>query len=178
VSKGIIGNKIDQIRETRANKTRVHDKELALDMAYAEKPYREKAAQQKKIGRTLVSLMWDKYPDVRGSKTIDIVDVVDALGDTYTRPSVERTVLNGALVVAEDLRKKQDTVQSERRFNALGDRIQNLHILDPNAIPHKEAQLIGYKLQDDIAHRTIEQGIIAGERIQASALVDNSANNS
>lgn len=172
--KNIVGNAFNQIRETRANKTRVHDKELALDMAYAEKPYREKAAQQKKIGRTLVSLMWDKYPAIKGPKTISIADVFDTIGDAYSQPTVERIVLDGALAVADDLRKKQDSAQSERRFYALGDRIHGLQILDPTAIPHKEAQVIGYKLQDEIAQQTIQQGIIAGEKIQASALVDKS----
>lgn len=166
--KGFISRKFDDIRERKANKTRIHDKDLARAMAEKELPYRNAARAQRSIGKSLVSLMWSKYPDVRGGKKITIQEVADETGGEFSDAKIVATVRDGIRGAADDYDRKQPLPMTERGMDRQIARVKEIRNADPTAVPHSLASNVGYRLQDD-AKETVKLGISKAEAIQQAS---------
>jgi hypothetical protein len=163
--KKFVKTKIDQSREKRSQLTRVQDKDLARDMALAEKPYREKAKKQKAIGKALVASVWDKYPNFK-KQPVTVDELSERTNREYSDSELESTVLSGLGSFATKLHAKSEMSPSERSADRIDKFAKEVQATDPNQISTKVAQRLGYELIDDYAKHTINEGIARANEIQ------------
>lgn len=164
--KGFIGRRIDQMRETRADKTRVHDIELAVDMARAELPYRDAAAVQKKVGKALVSAMWNNYPDFKSDAVVTTEELSRRTDGAISDDQITRSVSEAIRRLANDHRKKEPFPMTDRGISRHIRREAYIRGTDPTEVPNALAQKLGYKLEH-ISEELVQVGINNAEKIQA-----------
>lgn len=168
---GFIGKKFDQVRESRADKTREHDLGIAYDMAQTEKDYRDHAAVSKQVGKALVSAMWSKYPDVKGDKTVSVDELSERTDGKITNSRITAEVGQGIRDVANDY-SKTPPAMTERGLDRQIAREAEIREADPSNVPHDLAQKVGYRLQDN-AKAMVQQGVLEAEALQAQQLAGN-----
>lgn len=137
-------------------------------MAKSELPYRNKARAQRDIGKSLVSLVWGKYPDLRGNKKITTQEVGYETGGEFSDTKIVATVREGIHGVAKDYDNKQPFPMTDRGIDRQLGRVKEIRNTDPTALPHDLAGSVGYRLQDD-AMDTVKLGISKAEAIQKAA---------
>lgn len=159
--KGLIGKKIDQLRENRADRTRIHDPAKAEEMAYAEKPHRERAIQQRKVGKALVKQVWENYPNFDRSKVITTEEISTRTNGEISDADIVARTHEGIA----DLRNRVASrkVTSERGYERRQNKVDELTQVNPAAIPNHLAQRVGYELQDVSARKSTEAADAAAE---------------
>jgi len=167
--KGPIGRTVDQWRERRADKTRVHDKALAEDMARAELPFRDAASIKKRIGKALVRASWAN--SIRGKATVTSTDLSHRTKGKYPEQEVDGVVSEGVKAVADKFGNTQPLSMSVRGLDRHTAREKAIRETLPTAVPNALAQKVGHELQDNAAH-LVEQGIKQAEVLQAQGPIN------
>lgn len=145
----------------KSNETRIHDPAKAEEMAYAEKPHREKAIQQRKVGKALVKQTWANYPNFDKEKVITAAEVADRTKGEISDADIVARSQEG--IVDLRTRVSSRTATSERSAERRQNRVDELTQTNPAAIPDHLAQKVGYELQDTSAPASIEAANRAGE---------------
>jgi hypothetical protein len=165
---GFISKKIDKYRKNKTDKTRVYDRDLAEEMAYAELPYRDKAASKRKVGDAVLKQMWQNWPDLKGDRTVTSGDVAERLDNQVSKPQIESSIAGALSEVANDAYKKAPRSTSDKGLQRHEQRSRDIRDTDPSEVPYRTAQNVGYKLQDQ-AEELTQKGILVAEAIQQQA---------
>ncbi len=155
---------IDRYQKKRTDKTRVHDKALAEDMAYAEKPYRDAALAQKEIGMAAVGEVWSRYPDTTGTERVSVSDV--AQRTDHNEDDIAHVLTRGSRSLAHDLYVKADKTHPYRKLKKVRNQAAEIFSVDPDDMSMSQAQQIGHHLVDKVSQTTVESGIKAAEIVQ------------
>ena len=159
--KGPISRRLDNRKLKKSNETRIHDPAKAVEMAYAEKPHRERAIQQRKVGKALVGQVWANYPNFDRSKVVTASEIADRINGEISEADITAHNREGIA----DLRKRiaNRTATSERSAERRQAKVNALVQVDPSAIPNNLAQGVGYELQDTTARQSDAAADMAAE---------------
>lgn len=141
----------DKRKDRQLDKTRVHDKERAVDMADAQKPFLDKAELQESVGRVLGSVASDRRQSQQADPGVKQKRITPAEISSRMGEGVDEAVVAGVLKGGIKDRTAQ-LYDIKHGWNldsgATEQDIQEVARMDPYALSADEAEKISRGLTD------------------------------